>query len=678
LAGLLEIKDLQTWFYTEAGIVKAVDGVSYGVDAGETLALVGESGCGKSVSALSVMRLIAQPPGKIVGGQVLFNGRDLLQLPEREMQRIRGKEIAMVFQEPMTSLNPVLTIGLQLTEALEFHLGMSSKQARRRAVELLEMVEVTDAERRLTQYPHHFSGGMRQRVMLAMAISCNPQIIIADEPTTALDVTIQAQILELMKNLTRQLGMALIIITHNLGIVARYADQVNVMYGGKVVEGARAGRLYATPHHPYTIGLMQSVPRLDLPRQARLVPIEGQPPNPINLPPGCSFSPRCSYSVDRCLVEAPPLEPVEAGHVAACWVSDHLEAALPLPASPAGDGPVVKEMGDQPLGAAATDEVLLDVRGLKMHFPVTSGHILKKTIGHVKAVDDVSFSIKKGQTLGLVGESGCGKSTTGRAILQLYKPTAGEVRFQGTDLLKLDQGQMRRMRREMQIIFQDPYSSLNPRMNAGEIVGEPLTAHKLVGSQAELRERVAELFTIVGLNPDMAGRYPHEFSGGQRQRIGIARALAVNPSFIVCDEPVSALDVSIQAQVINLLAELQERFNLTYLFVAHDLSVVRHIADRIAVMYLGHMVEIGPVEELYTNPLHPYTKALLSAAPIPDPQAEAKRQPIILKGEIPSPLNPPVGCVFHTRCPIMEESCKAAMPELREVRPEHWVACYKA
>jgi len=336
--------------------------------------------------------------------------------------------------------------------------------------------------------------------------------------------------------------------------------------------------------------------------------------------------------------------------------------------------------GSQPhtLEAAEPSDILLDVRGLKMYFPVTSGHILRKTIGHIRAVDDVSFSIRKGHTLGLVGESGCGKSTAGRCILQLYKPTAGEVRFQGTDLVDLEPNKMRRLRREMQIIFQDPYSSLNPRMTAGQIVSEPLTVHKLVSNQVELHERVAELFNVVGLDPHMTSRYPHEFSGGQRQRIGIARALAVNPSFIVCDEPVSALDVSIQAQVINLLDELQERFNLTYLFIAHDLSVVRHIADRVAVMYLGHIVEIAPGDELYANPLHPYTRALLSAAPIPDPRVEAKRDPIILQGEIPSPLNPPVGCVFHTRCPIMEESCKSAMPQLREVSPDHWVACYKA
>jgi peptide/nickel transport system ATP-binding protein len=679
LASLLEIKDLQTWFYTDAGIVKAVDGVSYGVELGETLALVGESGCGKSVSALSVMRLIAQPPGKIIGGQVLFEGRDLLTVSDGEMRSIRGREIGMIFQEPMTSLNPVLTIGRQLTEALELHLGMSTQQARSRAVELLETVEITDAERRLDQYPHHFSGGMRQRIMLAMAISCNPQLVIADEPTTALDVTIQAQLLGLMKNLTRQLDMALILITHNLGIVARYADRVDVMYGGRIVEDARAGELYANPRHPYTLGLMRSVPRLDLPRQAKLVPIEGQPPNPIDLPPGCSFQPRCPYAIDRCVAEEPRLEPVGPRHTAACWVADELDPADPRVASVAGNGILLGPTnGSQPRTreAAEPSEVLLDVRGLKMYFPVTSGHIFQKTVGHIRAVDDVSFTIRRGQTLGLVGESGCGKSTTGRCIIQLYKPTAGEVRFQGNDLMDLEPNEMGRLRREMQIIFQDPYSSLNPRMTAGQIVSEPLSVHKLISGRGERRERVEELFTVVGLNPRMAGRYPHEFSGGQRQRIGIARALAVSPSVSVCVVPVSALDVSIQAQVINLLDELQEKFNLTYLFIAHDLSVVRHIADRVAVMYLGHIVEIASGDELYANPLHPYTRALLSAAPVPDPRVEATREPIIIQGEIPSPLNPPVGCVFHTRCPIMEESCKAAMPQLREVAPDHWVACY--
>ena len=671
---LLEVRDLRTHFFTDTGVVKAVDGVSYQVEEGETLAIVGESGSGKSVSALSIMGLIPDPPGRIVGGEILFRGRDLLQLNEQDMGHIRGKDIGMVFQEPMTSLNPVLTIGRQMTETLEWHLELSKDDAKKRAVELLRLMDISDPEQRLGQYPHHFSGGMRQRVMIAMALSCNPSLLIADEPTTALDVTVQAQILELLKNVTVESGVALIIITHNLGVVARYANRVNVMYAGKVIESASAAEVYGTPGHPYTLGLMASVPRLDLPKKARLDSIEGQPPDLANLPQGCSFSPRCSFAIDRCAMEQPPLSPVAEDHFSACWVASQLVAEKPVHDE-------LKERATEqrvPEHDRATTDILVDVRNLRMHFPVTSGFLMQKTVAIVKAVDDVSFFIRRGETLGLVGESGSGKTTTGRSILQLLKPTGGEIFFDGQKLTGMKPNDLKKMRKEMQIIFQDPYSSLDPRMTAGQIVEEPLTIHKLTHSRRETQDRVSELFSIVGLNPNMASRYPHEFSGGQRQRIGIARALAVNPSFIVCDEAVSALDVSIQAQVLNLLKDLQDKFDLTYLFIAHDLSVVRHVADRIAVMYLGHVVEVASREDLYANPLHPYTQALLSAVPIPDPGIELKRQRIILQGEVPSPLNPPAGCVLHPRCPIMIEECKAGVPALREVAPNHWVACIRA
>ena len=520
----------------------------------------------------------------------------------------------MIFQEPMTSLNPVLTVGRQLTEPVEIHLGMTPAQSRARAIELLTLVGVSDAERRLRQYPHQFSGGMRQRMMIAMALSCNPALVLADEPTTALDVTIQAQILELMKGLSRRLGAAMLMITHNLGVVARYADRVNVMYAGKIVERATARELYANPRHPYTLGLLHSVPRLDEPRRAKLDPIPGQPPDLSRLPGGCSFAPRCPYVIERCRADVPPLDLVGAEHLSRVLGGERARQG----------------------GSRVSDELILEVRDLVKHFEVGGG-LFGGPPGLVKAVDGVSFAIRRGETLGLVGESGCGKTTTGRCILQLERPTSGQIIFEGVDLTKLGQVELRAVRRRVQVIFQDPYSSLNPRMTVGQIIAEPLGVHGIVPERRAREVRMQSLLERCGLLPAMALRYPHELSGGQRQRVGIARALAMEPSLIVCDEPVSALDVSIQAQIINLLEELQADFGLTYLFVAHDLSVVRHISDRVAVMYLGKIVEITDRKSLYDNPLHPYTQALLSAVPIPDPAVEAGRERTVLGGRCRAP-----------------------------------------
>jgi len=670
---LLQVEDLHVHFVTSRGVVRAVEGISYAVKPGEVVALVGESGCGKSVSSLAIMRLLARPAGRVVAGRILFQGFNLLEISEEDMREIRGRDIAMIFQEPMTSLNPVLTVGFQIEEPLIIHLGMTPEQARARSVELMQLVGIPDPERRLDQYPHQFSGGMRQRAMIAIALACNPKLIIADEPTTALDVTIQAQILQLMKNLSRDMGIALVVITHNLGIVARYADRVNVMYAARLAEQGGAADVFAQPLHPYTAGLLRSVPRLDRPRGRKLETIEGLPPNLLDPPPGCRFSPRCAAKIDRCEREVPPIVAVVPHHYSACFRAGEMA-----------------RVGSEGIGLQSTSadaaihkkvekvEPLLEVNELRTYFEVGGGISLFKRRGAVvRAVDGVSFRIYRGETVGLVGESGCGKTTVGRTLLRLERATSGNFAFEGKDVSRVENDALKAYRRKIQVIFQDPYSSLNPRMTVGQIVAEPMQVYKLVPNRKAARAKVLELLAQVGLFEYMADRYPHELSGGQRQRVGIARALALQPSFIVCDEPVSALDVSIQAQIMNLLEELQVKFGLTYLFIAHDLTVVRHISDRVVVMYLGHVMEVADRDSLYADPIHPYTRALLDAVPIPDPEIEAKREHRVLGGEVPSPLNPPRGCVFHTRCPMASEECKMTLPGLREVRSGHFAACIK-
>ncbi len=662
---VFEIEDLHVQFETGHGIVRAVDGVSYSVYPGEMVAIVGESGSGKSVSALAAMRLLPPGTARIPSGSIRFDGQELLKLSEEEMRQIRGRDIAMIFQEPMTSLNPVLRIGLQITEPLTIHLGMNDDEARKRAIELLTLVGITDPDSRLDQYPHQLSGGMRQRVMIAIGLACNPKLLIADEPTTALDVTIQAQILELMKDLTQRLGIAVVIITHNLGIVARYANRVNVMYAARLAESGTAESVFGHPLHPYTRGLLSAVPRLDRGRSAKLATIEGAPPNLQAPPEGCRFRPRCPYAIDACM-HVPALVPVEEDHLAACHRVDEIDALA---------GPVRSEEILTRSEADEAAEPVIDIRHVKKFFPVGGGFFRAAKL--VRAVDDVTVDVKPGETLGLVGESGCGKSTLGRLVLYLDEPTDGEIRFSGADLATLRRKEMIDVRKKMQVIFQDPYSSLNPRMTIGQIISEPMHVHGIL-PKAEIPDRVSELLQLVGLFPYMALRYPHELSGGQRQRVGIARALAVNPRVIVCDEAVSALDVSIQGQVINLLESLQQRLGLTYLFIAHDLAVVRHISTKVAVMYLGRIVEYASADDLFADPRHPYTRALLAAAPIPDPVIERNRPRTIIKGELPSPLNPPSGCVFHPRCPLATAECKEAVPATRELSAGHHVACIHA
>ncbi len=659
---ILEIEDLHVHFETQAGTVRAVEGVTYSVSPGEIVAIVGESGSGKSVSALAIMRLLPPATSRIKNGRILFQGRDLLTLDDEAMRQIRGRDIAMIFQEPMTSLNPVLSIGLQLMEPLFIHLNMSKAQAHARAIELLTLVGITDPASRLDQFPHQLSGGMRQRVMIAIGLACNPKLLIADEPTTALDVTIQAQILELMKDLSRRLGIAVIVITHNLGIVARYADRVNVMYAARIVESGPAEAVFGAPTHPYARGLLGAVPRLDRPRTMKLQTIDGAPPNLLNPPEGCRFRPRCRFAIEACTT-VPPRVSVAPDHMVACHRHSEIAALDPEPAS---------QVTASKTQASAAAAPLVDIRGVSKHFRIGGGLLRRNKV--VRAVNDVTLSVRAGETLGIVGESGCGKSTLGRVILRLDEPTAGEIVFEGIDLAHLGREAMIDVRKKMQVIFQDPYSSLNPRMTVGQIIAEPMRVHGIT-PKADCPARVAELLTLVGLFPYMALRYPHELSGGQRQRVGIARALAVNPQVIVCDEAVSALDVSIQGQVINLLESLQDKLGLTYIFIAHDLAVVRHISTRVAVMYLGRIVELATADELFANPMHPYTRALLEAAPVPDPVVEKARPRAIIRGELPSPLRPPSGCVFHPRCAIAQPSCKIDVPKLDERAAGHFAAC---
>ncbi|MGB8452993.1 MAG: ABC transporter ATP-binding protein [Anaerocolumna sp.] len=670
---LIEVKKLRTEFKQEKGILKAVNGVSYYLDEGEIVAFVGESGSGKSVTQYSGLQLIPCPPGKITDGEIIFNGHNLLAYGpnSEEMRKVRGGQIGVVFQEPMTSLNPVMTVGKQLEESIRLHLGLNKEETRKRAAELLKKVGIPDSESRLDSYPHQFSGGMRQRIIIAMALSCNPKLLIADEATTALDVTTQAQILELMKDIVKSTGTALVIVTHNLSVVARYADRVYVMYAGEIVESGKTREIFKNPHHPYTIGLLKAVPSLTDPKDKKLIPIEGFVQNLVNRKDQCAFMNRCPYCTEECgHLTTPKLNEVkgETNHFAACHRSVDKDSRVTKFFGTTDRKYEKKNTIDQ--------KVILSVKDLRVYFPVTSG-FFKKKIADIKAVDGITFDLYQGETFGLVGESGCGKSTVARTVLRLNNATAGNIIFNGKDITNLDDVKMRPIRRNMSMIFQDPYGALDPRQRAGDIVMEPMKNFDLGMSVKDMEDRVTELFKIVGLDPAYKERVPHEFSGGQRQRLVIARSISTNPSFIVCDEAISALDVSIQAQVINLLEDLQQKLELTYFFIAHDLSVVRHISDRVAVMYLGQLVEMGDWQSLYAHPLHPYTKALLAAVPVPDPDIENMRKRILIKGEIPSPMQRPEGCAFSTRCPYVTEECRMAVPGLYEKEPGHKVACFK-
>jgi peptide/nickel transport system ATP-binding protein len=773
MAPVLDIENLSTHIKLTRSVVQAVGNIDLHVDAGETLGVVGESGCGKSMTGLSIMGLLP-PGGSIVEGSIKLDGRELVGLKPEELRRVRGNDIAMIFQDPLTSLDPTKTIGYQVAEPVRLHRGASKAEASDRAVEVLSLVGLPRPKERLKDYPHQLSGGLRQRVMIAMALACEPRLLIADEPTTALDVTIQAQILTLLKDLKDRLGMAMLLITHDMGVIAGHADRVNVMYAGRVVETAGVRDLFTEMHHPYTQALLASIPQLDQDANKALHAIPGLPPDLSHPPQGCRFAARCSRADDKCRTDEPPLAGKTFEHRFACWhpvdgplelavigasgpdaatmglvapdaesvaeatpaadkagyapefVADAPLADAPLADAPLADAPLADAEASEPSAAkasaaeagvpqaaaataashAAAEAVvvaaglevtadgrlevteraveaaangdgaspLLQIRNLVKEYPITSG-LLQRQVASVKAVSNVSFSVPAGTTFGLVGESGCGKTTIGKVIVALEKPNSGSVTLGDVNVGKLRGAELRRKRRDLQLMFQDPHSSLDPRMRVGAIIGEPLAIQRL-GSKRAQRDRVFELLGEVGLPRNAVERYPHEFSGGQRQRIGLARALTLNPRLIVADEPVSALDVSIRAQVLNLMKRLQASHGLTYVVISHDLAVVKYMAERIGVMYLGKLVELGSGQDIYERAAHPYTAGLIATIPVPQPAVERAKAGAAIKGELPSPVTPPSGCRFRTRCQYAQEICAAEEPKLRSFGPGHVAACH--
>lgn len=682
---VLSVRDLRVSFPSEAGVVEAVNGVSFDLEAGKTIGIVGESGSGKSVTSLAIMGLL--PDYAKITGSVKLLGKEVLGLSDNAMSKHRGKDIGMIFQDPLSALTPVFTVGDQIVEALQCHQDISKKAAWDRAIELLDLVGIPNPKVRVKAFPHEFSGGMRQRVVIAQAIANNPKIIIADEPTTALDVTIQAQILDLIKTAQRETGAGVIMITHDMGVVAGTSDEVLVMYAGRPVEKAPIYELFNHPRMPYTIGLLGSIPNVVKKEKEALIPIEGNPPVVINLPPECPFIPRCPVASSACRSGVPELVDVEVRnsdsnyHQAACVRATEIfekkingEELFKVPKLPED---VLAEI------PRAERETVLEVKQLTKVFPLLKGALVKRRVGSVYAVNDISFELKRGECLAIVGESGCGKTTALLEIMNLCEEaTDGTIIIAGTDAAKLSRKERRLQRRNVQMVFQDPMGALDPRLTVREIISEPLTAYGKY--DGDLTERVAELMDLVGLDPTQIDRFPSHFSGGQRQRIGLARAMATNPKVIVLDEPVSALDVSIQASMINLLDELKLKLGLSYVFVAHDLSVIRHISDRTAVMYLGKFVEIGDTDAIFDNPQHPYTRALLSAIPIPDPNIERHRERIVLRGDLPSPTKRADGCAFRSRCPLYEtmsivakEKCDKNVPTMAQVGDEdHMQACH--
>ena len=684
-APVLQIEGLHTEFHLRCSTVRAVDDVSLEVSAGECVGLVGESGCGKSTLGLSIMKLLPTI-GHVTSGSIRLQGRELSNLREKEMESIRGDEVAMIFQDPMTSLNPTWTIGRQIEESVRLHRGASKEAARDRALEVLDLVGVPRPAERIDYYPHQLSGGLRQRVMIAMSLACEPKVLIADEPTTALDVTIQAQILDLLDELRSRLQMAIVLITHDMGVIATRTDRVMVMYAGKIVESATTTELFHRMHHPYTQALLDAIPRLDQDRSVALFTIPGLPPDLAGSLVGCRFAARCGRATDT---NAEPMSQSLAGRLEP--TDPQMKQGTCLRASTQSMGrfdthPMTPTPRASPLdvradaseaassSAQSPSDVLVDVRNLVKEYEVTAGAILQRKLGSVKAVSDVSFEIRRGRTFGLVGESGCGKTTIGRLVVALERPTGGSVHFEGEDLATLSRGRLRRRRRDLQLMFQDPYASLDPRMRVGAIIAEPLVIQGL-GSGRDQDVRVGELLAEVGLSPRSAELYPHEFSGGQRQRIGLARALALNPRLIVADEPVSALDVSIQAQIINLMRSLQDRHELTYLVISHDLAVVRYLADDIGVMYLGKLVETGTAKDVYERAAHPYTRGLIDTVAIPDPSL-ARGKSAAVQGELPSAIFPPSGCRFRTRCPMAHDICAEVEPQHRLFGDGHSAACH--
>ena len=701
---VLDIRDLQVSFRSIAGTTRAVNGVSLDVRSGEIVGLVGESGCGKSVTIRSIVGLVPSPPALFEGGEIWLRTRrgmtETLSLHKnmKALRQIRGRDVSMIFQEPMRSVHPMMTIGKQITEGILEHEVVDPAEAYDRTVEMLDLVGLPNPAAQMNRYAHELSGGMRQRALIALALVCHPQLLLADEPTTALDVTIQAQILELIRDLRERMSMSVLLITHNMGVVANLADRISVMYLGKIMETGTVEEIFKEPAHPYTQGLLASMPSLFSQPKTHLQSLRGVVPELAMVPKGCVFADRCPYVMPKC-DETPPVVELRADHSAACWLyadggelqgSEVAATAEPFLSTEDTSGDIQKAVGVIPVlgsepGSDASQEqpadgdtAQLQIENVALHYPILRG-LLRRQVGTVRAVDGVDLTIHRGETLGLVGESGCGKTSVGRLVARLVEPTAGRIRF-GADggleeITHISQKEMKRVRRSMGMVFQDPLSSLNARMNIRNIVGEPLMLHQVAKGRA-VDDRVGELLEMVGLRAAHQSRFPHAFSGGQRQRIAIARALATEPSFLVADEPVSALDVSVQAQILNLFLTLQQQLDLSMLFIAHDIAVVRHVSDRIAVMYLGKIVELGEAREICVRPVHPYTEALLASIPLPMPGLETLRE--MPKGDLPDPANPPTGCRFHTRCPYRQPICEQEEPPLRQIAgdADHFSACH--
>jgi oligopeptide/dipeptide ABC transporter ATP-binding protein len=665
VTAVLEVKNLSTHINLSRSVVEAVGNVDFQIATGETLGLVGESGSGKSMTGLSLLGLLPNG-GHIIEGSIKLSGLELVGLRESDLRAVRGNDVAMIFQDSQSSLNPTMTLGEQVAEPVRIHRQASKKEALERALEVLELVGLPRPRERLKDYPHQLSGGLRQRVMIAIALACEPKVLIADEPTTALDVTIQAQILALLDDLEDRLGMATLLITHDMGVVAGRTDRINVMYAGRIVESAPTDRLFTSMRHPYTQALLGSIPSLEQDRSKALYTIPGLPPELAPPPGGCRFAARCAHATDQCREHEPPLTGEDPAHLFSCW--------HPV------DGPIKRlptlgppQEAKRAVAAETNGGHLLELKNVVREFPVTAGLILQRKVDSIKAVSDVSLHVDAGETLGLVGESGCGKTTLGMLIVGGERPDAGTVELAGKRIFALRGRALRRGRRDLQMMFQDPYASLDPRMRVHAILREPLEIQK-VGTRKEQDERITTVLREVGLPQTALERYPHEFSGGQRQRIGLARTLMLEPKVIVSDEPVSALDVSIRSQILNLMRRLQLERGTASVVISHDLAVVKYLSDRIGVMYLGKLVELGTGDDIYKRAAHPYTDALIKTIPVPDPAV--KRADIAISGELPSPRNPPSGCRFRTRCPRAQDLCAEEEPLLRSFGSGHVAACH--
>ena len=676
---VVEVRDLAIAYATRAGEVRAVRDVSFSIQRGETLGIVGESGCGKSTVAYGLVNYLGRN-GRIANGEIIFQGESLVGRTPAQLRTLRGDQIAMVYQDPMTSLNPAVRVGSQMAEVLTVHRGLPDAEARARCIVMLQRVSMPDPERVMERYPHQISGGQQQRIIIAMALLNNPALLIMDEPTTALDVTVEAAVLDLVADLRRDFDTAILLISHNLGVIARVCDRVAVMYAGEFVELAPVKELFANPRHPYTQGLLRCVPRLGVDKAAStLYPIRGRVPPPDRLPPGCVFEPRCDYAIDACRAERPTLRALGPAHTSRCLRAEQLDAGQWQPPADL----VIPLVPASPSAATADVAPILTVNELKTYYPQRGGSLLSRLQGKarpaVKAVDGVSFVVPRGSTLGVVGESGCGKSTLIKTLIGLEPLSGGQAQFLGFELDQRTNQRDRNLIRELQMVFQNPDATMNPSYSIGQQIERPLRRFKIV-PPSEVRAEVVRLLRAVKLDEHYYDRRPRQLSGGEKQRVGIARAFAGRPELVLCDEPVSALDVSVQAAVLNLLLEIQQQQGTTLIFIAHDLSVVRFFSDAVAVMYLGRIMEIGPAEAIYAAPSHPYTESLLAAVPVPDPTAPTRH--IRLEGSIPSPANPPSGCRFHTRCPrrgLLPDGgaiCTQQEPPVREAGGGHQIHCH--